>query len=148
MFTIIESDSDASDSPVNKKSNLPAKETDFSQHNVSNIHNEELLTEKEKLTDDLNVNIMELLKMTCQNLKSSLVFSLFRSNQYAGDVGTYFADTACTVLPEITIVNLSLASAVFVRFLFFYQMIALHSLYFCLSLFFYLSVISLEDDER
>ena len=45
-----EKDCEASD-PVNKKSNLPAKDIDLSQHNVSNIHYEELLTE-EKSTDN------------------------------------------------------------------------------------------------
>ena len=101
-----ESDSDASDSPVNKRSTLPAKDIDVSQHNVSNIQNEELLTEEEKSTDELNIDIMIYLKTTCQNLKSSSVFSLFRNNQYAVD-GTYFADTAWTVLPEIVTINLN-----------------------------------------
>ena len=98
-----ESDSDATDSPVNKNSTLPAKEIDVSQHNVSNIHNE-VLTEEEKSTDELNIDIMEHLKITCQSLKSSTVFSLFRNNQYAGD-GKYFADAAWTVLPGIATVN-------------------------------------------
>ena len=77
-----ESDSDASDSPVNKRSTLPAKDIDASQHN---IQNEELLTEEEKSTDELNIDIMIHLKTTCQSLKSSSVFSLFRNNQYAVD---------------------------------------------------------------
>ena len=91
--------------PVNKKSTLPAKEIDVSQHNVSNIQNAELLTEEEKSTDELNIDIMIHLK-TCQSLKSSTVFSLFRNNQYAVD-GTYFADTAWTVSPEIVTINLN-----------------------------------------
>ena len=48
---------------------------------------------------------MEPLKITCQCFVF-FVFSLFRNNQYAGD-GTYFADTAWTVLPEIVTVNLN-----------------------------------------
>lgn len=64
-------------------STLLAEEIDVSQHNVSNIHNEEFLIEKEKSTNQLNIDKMEHLKITYQSLKSSSVFSLLRNNQYA-----------------------------------------------------------------
>ena len=67
---------------------------------------EELLTEEEKSTDELNIGIMHL-KLTSQKAEESYsVFSLFRNNQYAAD-GKCFADTAWTVLPEIVSVNLN-----------------------------------------
>lgn len=43
-------------------STLLAEEIDVSQHNVSNIHNEEFLIEKEKSTNQLNIDKMEHLK--------------------------------------------------------------------------------------
>ena len=82
--------------------------------NASSIHNEELLTEEEKSTDELNIDTMEHLEVTCQNLKNSAVFSLFINNRYAGD-GTYFADTVLTVLPDTVTVYLNKVEETFVE---------------------------------